>query len=81
MPFSAAKNLSTTLPSSTNLITRSHFAISNPQQSFITVPPLNPLNPPSVPNSPLPSANKNNSPNKPTEIPIIEFGQPLPKNL
>jgi N-acetylmuramoyl-L-alanine amidase len=86
--FSPAQNLSTTLPPSTNLIPRSRFAITNPQQPFITVPPLNSQNPSSVPNSPLPSAmfpkpsaNKNNSPNKPTEIPIIEFGQPLPKNL
>jgi hypothetical protein len=83
--FSPAKNLSTTLPPSTNPIPRSRFAITNPQQPFITVPPLNSQNPASVPNSPLPSAmfpkpsaNKNNSPNKPTEIPIIEFGQPLP---
>ena len=86
--FSPAQNLSTTLPPSTNLIPRERFAITNPQQPFITVPPLNSQNPSSVPNSPLPSAmfpkpsaNKNNSPNKPTEIPIIEFGQPLPKNL
>lgn len=76
--FSPAQNLSTTLPPSTNLIT-------NPQQPFVTVPPLNSQNPASVPNSPIPSAmfpkptvNKNNSPNNPTEIPIIEFGQPLP---
>jgi N-acetylmuramoyl-L-alanine amidase len=27
---------------------------------------------------PKPTVNKNNSPNNPTEIPIIEFGQPLP---
>ena len=83
--FSPAQNLSTTLPPSTNLIPRSRSAITNPQQPFITVPPLNSQNPASVPNSPIPSAmfpkptvNKNNSPNNPTEIPIIEFGQPLP---
>jgi N-acetylmuramoyl-L-alanine amidase len=83
--FSPAQNLSTTLPPSTNLIPRSRSAITNPQQPFITVPPLNSQNPASVPNSPIPSAmfpkptvNKNNSPNNPTEIQIIEFGQPLP---
>ena len=83
--LSPAQNLSTTLPPSTNLIPRSRFAITNPQQPFITVPPLNSQNPASVPNSPLPSAmfpkpsvNKINPPNNPTEIPIIEFGQPLP---
>jgi len=83
--FSPAQNLSTTQPPSTNLIPRSRSAITNPQQPFITVPPLNSQNPASVPNSPIPSAmfpkptvNKNNSPNNPTEIPIIEFGQPLP---
>ncbi|MBD2442911.1 AMIN domain-containing protein [Dolichospermum sp. FACHB-1091] len=76
-----APTLMTTLPPSTTLTT-------NLEQPFITVPPLNSQNPSSIPSSPLPSAmfpkpsvNKSNSPNKPTEIPIIEFGQPLPKNL
>jgi N-acetylmuramoyl-L-alanine amidase len=83
--FSPANSLlttpSTTLPPSTNLTT-------NSQQPLITVPPLNSENPPAITNSPLPAAmfptpeeNKNSSPNYPKEIPIIEFGQPLPKNL
>jgi N-acetylmuramoyl-L-alanine amidase len=69
---------STTLPPSTNLTT-------NSQQPLITVPPLNSQNPPPIINSPLPSAmlttplgNNNISPSNPKEIPIIEFGQPLP---
>ena len=80
--FSPANSLlttpSTTLPPSTNLTT-------NSQQPLITVPPLNSQNPSPIVNSPLPSAmlptpveNKNSSPNNPKEIPIIEFGQPLP---
>jgi len=79
--FSPANSLlltpATTLPPSTNLTT-------NSSQPLITVPPLNSQNPSPVTNSPLPSAmlstpieNKNSSPN----IPIIEFGQPLPDNL
>jgi N-acetylmuramoyl-L-alanine amidase len=83
--FSPANSLlttpSTTLPPSTNLTT-------NSQQPLITVPPLNSENPPAITNSPLPAAmfptpeeNKNTSPNHHKEIPIIEFGQPLPKNL
>lgn len=79
--FSPANSLlttpSTTLPPSTNLTT-------NSQQPLITVPPLNSQNPAAIINSPLPPAmlstpleNKNSSPN----IPIIEFGQPLPNNL
>ena len=80
--FSPANSLlvtpSTTLPPSTNLT-------SNSQQPLITVPPLNSQNPSPIINSPLPPAmlppaeeNKNSSPNNPKEIPIIEFGQPLP---
>jgi AMIN domain len=64
----------TTLPPSTNLIT-------NSEQPLITVPPLNSQTPSPINNSPLPPAmlpthpeNNNSSPN----IPIIEFGQPLP---
>ena len=82
LTFSPANSLltkpSTTLPPSTNLTT-------NSQQPLITVPPLNSQNPPVITNSPLPAAmfptpeeNKNTSPNHPKEIPIIEFGQPLP---
>ena len=79
--FSPANSLlttpSTTLPPSINLTT-------NSQQPLITVPPLNSQNPAPIINSPLPPAmlstpleNKNSFPN----IPIIEFGQPLPNNL
>ena len=68
----------TTLPPSTNLTT-------NSQQPLITVPPLNSQNPSPITNSPVPSAmfptpveNNSSSPNKLKEVPIIEFGQPLP---
>jgi AMIN domain len=85
LTFSAANSLlttpSTTLPPSTNLTT-------NSQQPLITVPPLNSQTPSPITNSPLPAAmfptsseNNNSYPNNLKEIPIIEFGQPLPKNL
>ncbi len=69
----------TTLPPSTNLTT-------NSQQPLITVPPLSSQNPSPITNSPLPSAmlstpveNNGISPNNLKEVPIIEFGQPLPR--
>jgi len=85
LTFSPANSLlttpTTTLPPSTNLT-------NNYQQPLITVPPINSQNPPAITNSPLPPVmlstpeeNKNSSPNNPKEIPVIEFGQPLPKNL
>jgi N-acetylmuramoyl-L-alanine amidase len=63
---------STNLPPSTNLTNSS-------QQPLITVPPLNSQNSSPINNSPLPSAMlPTPSGNNLNEIPIIEFGQPLP---
>ena len=63
-----------TLPPSINLI-------NNTDQPLITVPPLNNQNPALNQNSPLPPAMLTTPPDKSTNlpnIPIIEFGEPLP---
>ncbi|WP_041555936.1 AMIN domain-containing protein [Nostoc sp. PCC 7524] len=63
------------------------FATTNPQQPFVTVPPLNSITPTQIPNFPNQSNNPVVSPNFPTPTTqpnptnpiVIEFGQPLPK--
>jgi hypothetical protein len=60
--------------------------ITSPQQSFVTVPPLNSSNPVQIPNSPpsptnFPTPTISTQPNNPPNITnpvVIEFGQPLP---
>jgi hypothetical protein len=64
-----------TLPPSTNIS-------NNNQQPLITVPPLNSVKISPQPNSQIPSAmfpQNNDQPVPLAPIPIIEFGEPLPK--